>query len=212
MLKVTNVTLYATTQRTKMVMHGRSFAFGAGQGCLLLGPSGVGKTMLLRSIVGLHTAYEGSIMLDGQPLDQLTNKQRALMVGYVAQDYPLFNHLSIVDNLVQPLMQVCGCTATCAQQRAQQALAQLDIDKLAERYPAQLSGGQRQRVALARALSMQPRILVLDEPTSALDAGNTQRVAALLCAVCQAGGAVLVSTQDALFHQMLASWCVTLSL
>lgn len=137
-------------------------------GCLL-GPSGCGKTTLLRAIAGFEPVSSGCINLDNQCL---SNKNRMLapehrQVGMVFQDFALFPHLTVFDNVAFGITKQSKATQ---RQRVQQLLEQVGLSDFAQRYPHQLSGGQQQRIALARALAPKPRLLLLDEPFSSLDA------------------------------------------
>jgi molybdate transport system ATP-binding protein len=136
---------------------------------VLFGPSGAGKTTVLRSIAGLDTPDSGAIRCGdevwydgGRGINVATQKRR---VGYLSQDYALFPHLSVRKNV-----------AFGARGAADDLLARFELSNLADRYPSQLSGGQLQRAALARALAPQPRVLLLDEPLSALDAPTRLRL------------------------------------
>ena len=137
-----------------------------GRTLALLGPNGAGKSTTLQALAGL-VDYSGSVDLGGRPLDGLEPEHRR--VGYVFQEYLLFPHLSVLENVAfGPRAQ--GMPVAAARERAADWLSRLGIPELASRRPAQLSGGQAQRVALARALSASPEFLLLDEPLAALDA------------------------------------------
>jgi len=143
-----------------------------GRTLALVGESGAGKTTLLRLLAGLDTPDEGYVEVDGAAwLDSsegVNVPARARATGYVAQDYALFPHLTVEDNVAFGL-EAQHRPAAEARTRAQAMLSQLGIAALAKRRPAELSGGQQQRAALARALVLEPRLLLLDEPLSALD-------------------------------------------
>lgn len=148
-----------------------SLDFPEGQLVALLGPSGCGKTTLLRIIAGLETADSGQVLLEGS--DATHTHVRERQVGFVFQHYALFRHMSVFDNVAFGLRVRPKATRPSEaeiKQRVQQLLELVQLDFLADRYPAQLSGGQRQRIALARALAVEPRVLLLDEPFGALDA------------------------------------------
>jgi sulfate/thiosulfate transport system ATP-binding protein len=137
----------------------------------LLGPSGCGKTTLLRIIAGLETADAGSIHFSGEDATDLHARER--QVGFVFQHYALFRHMTVFDNVSFGLrMRPRGLRPGKAEIEAKvhELLQLVQLDWLADRYPAQLSGGQRQRIALARALAVEPKVLLLDEPFGALDA------------------------------------------
>lgn len=148
-----------------------SLEIGSGELVALLGPSGSGKTSLLRIIAGLEQPDSGRVLFHGK--DASGEDPRSRRVGFVFQHYALFNHMTIFENVAFGLrVQPRGIRPAEAviRDKVQQLLALVQLDWLADRYPAQLSGGQRQRIALARALAVEPKILLLDEPFGALDA------------------------------------------
>ncbi|HJV25702.1 MAG TPA: sulfate ABC transporter ATP-binding protein [Aromatoleum sp.] len=148
-----------------------SLDFPTGELVALLGPSGCGKTTLLRIIAGLETADAGQVLLDGK--DASTTHVRERQVGFVFQHYALFRHMTVFDNVAFGMrMKPRGQRPSEKQIAAKvhELLQLVQLDWLADRFPAQLSGGQRQRIALARALAVEPRVLLLDEPFGALDA------------------------------------------
>jgi len=148
-----------------------SLDFPAGELVALLGPSGCGKTTLLRIIAGLEQADSGSVILDGEDASDTHVRER--QVGFVFQHYALFKHMTVFDNVAFGLrMRPKATRPTEAQikEKVMSLLSLVQLDWLADRFPAQLSGGQRQRIALARALAVEPRVLLLDEPFGALDA------------------------------------------
>ena len=137
----------------------------------LLGPSGSGKTTLLRIIAGLDRPDRGQVLIGGEDLSKQPLRDRR--VGFVFQHYSLFRHMSVFENVafglrVRPRSERPSDREI--KRRVDELLGLVQLDRLADRYPAQLSGGQRQRVALARALAIEPRMLLLDEPFGALDA------------------------------------------
>ena len=145
--------------------------FPAGELVALLGPSGCGKTTLLRVIAGLEQADSGKVLLDGEDASDTHVRER--QVGFVFQHYALFRHMTVFDNVAFGLrMKPRGQRPSEAdiKRKVHELLNLVQLDWLADRFPAQLSGGQRQRIALARALAVEPRVLLLDEPFGALDA------------------------------------------
>jgi sulfate transport system ATP-binding protein len=148
-----------------------SLDIGSGELVALLGPSGCGKTTLLRIIAGLETADQGSILFSGE--DSTDKHVRERNVGFVFQHYALFRHMSVFDNVAFGLRmkpRASRPSEAVITEKVHTLLNLVQLDWLADRYPAQLSGGQRQRIALARALAVEPQVLLLDEPFGALDA------------------------------------------
>ena len=152
-------------------LHGVSLDIRSGELVALLGPSGSGKTTLLRILAGLDLPTAGRVIFGGEDALRLTVQQRN--VGFVFQNYALFRHMRVFDNIA------FGLTVRPARRRPSKAeirtrvielLDLVQLSGLEKRFPSQLSGGQRQRVALARALAIEPRMLLLDEPFGALDA------------------------------------------
>jgi sulfate transport system ATP-binding protein len=148
-----------------------SLRFSSGGLTALLGPSGCGKTTLLRIIAGLESPDHGQVLLDGD--DASARHVRERQVGFVFQHYALFKHMSVFENVAFGLRvkpRAVRPSDAIIREKVTQLLELVQLDWLADRYPAQLSGGQRQRIALARALAVEPRVLLLDEPFGALDA------------------------------------------
>jgi sulfate transport system ATP-binding protein len=133
----------------------------------LLGPSGGGKSTLLRVIAGLETPDAGDVLFSGESVSELPAQQRG--VGFVFQHYAAFKHMTVRDNIAFGL-KIRKRPKDEVRERVDELLALVHLEGFAARYPSQLSGGQRQRMALARALAVQPRVLLLDEPFGALDA------------------------------------------
>jgi ABC-type Fe3+/spermidine/putrescine transport system ATPase subunit len=143
-----------------------SLALPAGQLTAVLGPSGCGKTTLLRIAGGYETADAGSVRIHGRDVTLLPPEQRK--VGMVFQNYALFPHMSVLDN-VEFGLRMRGAPKGERRERASRMLSIVGLDGLGSRKPAQLSGGEQQRVALARALVIEPEVLLLDEPLANLD-------------------------------------------
>lgn len=153
------------------VLNDVSQAFPAGELTALLGPSGCGKTTLLRIIAGLESPDSGQVLLDDE--DASARHVRERQVGFVFQHYALFKHMSVFDNVAFGLRvkpRHVRLAPAQIREKVHSLLELVQLDWLADRFPAQLSGGQRQRIALARALAVEPRVLLLDEPFGALDA------------------------------------------
>jgi iron(III) transport system ATP-binding protein len=169
---------YPGAGAARAAVAGVSLGLQPGQIGVLIGPSGCGKTSLLRAVAGLERCAEGRVSIDGQALsDAATGTHVApekRQIGMVFQDYALFPHLSVADNVA---FGVAGLPRAQRSQRVQQMLDLVGLSHAAKRAPHQLSGGQQQRVALARALAPGPRLLLLDEPFSSLDVDLRERLA-----------------------------------
>ena len=171
-----------------------SLTVEAGETLALLGPSGCGKSTVLRMIAGLETPDSGRVSVAGREVTTLPPEQRH--VGLVFQDYALFPHLSVLDNVAYGPRRR-GETKLAAQARAHEALELVALAELAGRFPAQLSGGQQQRVALARALATRSPLLLLDEPLSNLDEKLRAELRSELRALFgRVGAGVLIVTHD----------------
>ena len=153
--------------------------FGELRTLAFVGPSGGGKSTLLRIIAGLETPSAGELTLDGNPVDFASEpalRAHRQQLGVVFQAFNLFPHLTAVANLTLPLEKVHGLAPDAARDLAMETLSRFRLAEHAEKRPAELSGGQKQRVAIARAIAIKPRVLLFDEPTSALDPEMTAEV------------------------------------
>jgi molybdate transport system ATP-binding protein len=201
------------TLRARVVVERPPFRLDAalevadGEVVALLGPNGAGKTTALRVLAGL-TPNRGSVVLDGEVLDRVPPERRR--VGVVFQDYLLFPHLSVVDNVA--FGPRCRGTGRAAARREAMAwLERVGLAEYADAKPRSLSGGQAQRVALARALAVRPRLLLLDEPLAALDAGTRLEIRARLRHhLAGFEAATVLVTHDALDAMVLADRIVVL--
>ncbi len=185
-----------------------------GQTLALLGPNGSGKSTTLRCLAGLEQPEEGVVEISGEVVQDTSRgidlPPEARSVGYVFQDYLLFPHMSVLDNVAfGPRSR--GSSRRDAEASARDWLDRLDLSDLADRKPRQLSGGQAQRVALARALVTEPDLLLLDEPLAALDAGTRSSVRSLLRRHLEDfSGTVVLVTHDPLDAMVLADSVVVL--
>lgn len=172
-----------------------------GQTMAIVGPSGGGKTTLLRILAGLEKADSGEFYLDGVAFDPFELKTKEQVVGVVFQDFQLFPHLSIFDNITLAPKMVLKQSKETYTKKAQELADSLGISDLLNNYPYQLSGGQKQRVAIARALAMNPRVLAYDEPTSALDPELRQQVENLIVSLKAEGVTQIIVTHDLVFAE-----------
>lgn len=169
----------------------------------IVGPSGGGKTTLLRMLAGLETIDSGEIYYNGNlvPLDELEKRP---LLGFVFQDFQLFPHLSVLDNLTLSPVKMMGMSKDDAEEKARKLLLRLGLDEHADVYPYSLSGGQKQRVALARAMMIDPEIIGYDEPTSALDPALRLEVEKLILQNRELGMTQIVVTHDFQFAENIA--------
>ncbi|MFB9902512.1 amino acid ABC transporter ATP-binding protein [Allokutzneria oryzae] len=177
-----------------------------GQVVVVLGPSGSGKSTLCRTINRLEPIDTGDIEVDGKRLPDEGKALAALRadVGMVFQQFNLFAHKSIIENVMLAPMKVRGVKEAEARKLAQQLLERVGIANQADKYPAQLSGGQQQRVAIARALAMKPKVMLFDEPTSALDPEMVNEVLDVMTTLAKEGMTMLVVTHEMGFARKAA--------
>ncbi|RKQ73508.1 amino acid ABC transporter ATP-binding protein [Oceanibaculum indicum] len=188
------------------VLEAVSFSVLPGQVVCIAGPSGTGKTTLLRLVNALTPADQGHIQAGPFNVTQPGTDLQALRryVGMVFQRYSLFPHKSVLENLTMGPRQVLRRPRAEAEEQAIDLLARLEVAELRERYPGELSAGQQQRVALVRALTMDPKILLLDEVTAALDPRMVDKVAELIRQMAATGMTILASSHDMRFATLCA--------
>jgi polar amino acid transport system ATP-binding protein len=179
----------------------------------LIGPSGGGKSTLLRVIAGLERPDRGRVVLDDEEIifrERELHKHRQT-VGTVFQSFNLFPHLSALSNITLPLEKVHGHSKVEARQIAEEILVRFQLMEHAAKQPAQLSGGQRQRIAIARAISIRPKLLLFDEPTSALDPEMTAEVLEVIEELRQEGRDFVLVTHQMGFARRVADQVALLS-
>lgn len=169
----------------------------------IVGPSGGGKTTLLRMLAGLETIDSGEIFYNGEslPLDELEKRN---LLGFVFQDFQLFPHLSVMENLMLSPIKTMGMSEADAKKKAVDLLTRLGLEAHADAYPYSLSGGQKQRAALARAMMIDPEVIGYDEPTSALDPELRLEVEKLILQNRELGMTQIVVTHDLQFAENIA--------
>ena len=177
-----------------------NFSLKAGEIVALVGPSGSGKSTLLQLAGLLERPSSGEIFIQGQPCNQMTDKQRTAMrcqtIGYVYQFHHLLPEFTALENIVLPQM-IAGVSSIDAQKKAQQLLKNLSLENRATHRPSRLSGGEQQRVAILRALANNPALLIADEPTGNLDESTSQQVFdELMTLVKGSNMAALVATHN----------------
>lgn len=179
----------------------------AGQVVVLLGPSGSGKSTLCRTINRLETIDSGEIHIDGVLLPEEGKDLAALRseVGMCFQQFNLFSHMTILDNVTLAPMKVRGMSRKDAAEEAHALLRRVGIDAQADKYPAQLSGGQQQRVAIARSLAMRPKVMLFDEPTSALDPEMINEVLDVMASLAAEGMTMVCVTHEMGFAKKVAN-------
>ena len=185
------------TYGEKVVLDGVSLSLDEGEVKVIMGPSGCGKSTLLRCLNRLIEPTSGTILFDGEDVSATTDV-RALRsrIGFVFQNFALYRHLSVLDNVTLALRQLKKMPRHEAEERALHELDRMDMADKRNSYPAALSGGQSQRVAIARALAMDPRVLFVDEPTSALDPIMVREVVILMNRLYLDNVTVLCVTHD----------------
>ncbi|MDN6298258.1 MAG: amino acid ABC transporter ATP-binding protein [Halomonas sp.] len=191
------------------VLKNIDLAIAPGEVVVVIGASGSGKSTLIRCINGLEEFQQGSLEVDGRALLPHGKSGQALQkirteVGMVFQQFNLFPHLSVRDNITLAPMKVRNLNRDKAKESANHLLERVGIEDQADKYPAQLSGGQQQRVALARALAMEPRLMLFDEPTSALDPEMIGEVLDAMRELAKDGMTMVIVTHEMGFAREVA--------
>ncbi|NPT59141.1 amino acid ABC transporter ATP-binding protein [Paraburkholderia elongata] len=196
--------VYKSYGENLVVMNGMTLDMRADDRLVIIGPSGSGKSSLLRVMMGLEGIQGGEIRFQGEryiyspdrskpsKLEKKTQKQ----IGMVFQHYTLFPHLSVLGNLIIAPVKVGGLSRKEATERARKYLARLGLESKLHAYPSQLSGGQKQRVAIARALMLEPKLMLFDEVTSALDPEMVVEVQSVMMQLAEQKMAMIIVTHD----------------
>jgi len=188
------------------VLKGINLRVAPGEVVCIIGPSGSGKSTVLRCINRLEEPTSGHIVVDGQDItDPATdiNKVRT-EAGMVFQQFNLFPHMSVLDNVTLGPVKVRGVSRAQAEEKGRQLLSKVGLAAKAGNYPDQLSGGQKQRVAIARALALQPKVILFDEPTSALDPELVGEVLEVMKTLAREGMTMVVVTHEMGFAREVA--------
>lgn len=196
-----------------MALDGVSLSLDDVHSLVLIGPSGGGKTTLLRVIAGLETPDTGSVALDGATMqfDEASLLQHRRGVGTVFQAFNLFPHFTALQNITLPLEKVHGHAPADAAGIAMDLLRRFQLEPHAHKKPAALSGGQRQRVAIARAVAIKPRVLLFDEPTSALDPEMTAEALDMIEELREEGRDLILVTHEMGFARVAADYVAFLA-
>lgn len=193
-----------------LVLDDVSVEVNDGEVLTLIGPSGTGKSTLLRIINQLETVDAGEIYFEGLVINDQTTSKKELLVyrrqtAMVFQQYNLFQHLRVIDNIVQPQVVVNKVSKVEARKVARKLLKQVGLEKFENYFPVQLSGGQQQRVSIARALALNPKIILFDEPTSALDPELSKEVLKVIRQVAQSGIITILATHEMQFAEEISN-------
>ena len=183
-----------------------------GDTVVLLGPSGAGKSTLIRTLNLLEVPKSGTLDIAGNHFDLAKDsgnskqiRQLRQDVGMVFQQYHLWPHLTVMENLIEAPMKVLGVSEQAARQQGEELLKRLRLEQHADRFPLHLSGGQQQRVAIARALMMKPQVLLFDEPTAALDPEITAQVVDIINELQETGITQVIVTHEVGVARKVAS-------
>jgi ABC-type polar amino acid transport system ATPase subunit len=181
-----------------LVLDAIDLSIAPGEAIVVAGPSGSGKSTMLRCINGLETIDSGSVVVDGKRIDPQSKDIQKIRadIGMVFQQFNLFPHKSVLENITLAPIKVRGVERAAAEQRAHELLKVVGIPEKADAAPADLSGGQQQRVAIARALAMDPKLMLFDEPTSALDPEMIREVLDVMRDLAKGGMTMVVVTHE----------------
>ncbi|MCC7668480.1 MAG: ATP-binding cassette domain-containing protein [Leuconostoc pseudomesenteroides] len=169
----------------------------------IVGPSGIGKTTLIKIMAGLEPANSGEITINNEAIS-IDGERSDANIGLIFQDFNLFPNFTVMDNITLAPANVNKVPAEKAKEQALSLLESLGMVDKADLYPYQLSGGQKQRVAIARALAMNPKILAYDEPTSGLDESSTKQVAEVVKTLKSRGVTQVIITHDQFFAEIVS--------
>lgn len=209
MLKVQNLSF---SYDHALVLNDIHFEIEKGSIVGILGLSGSGKTTLLKILSGLLIPKQGQVTIDNEPtfIDDKPSKALTQDLGVVFQQFNLFMHLTVVDNLALPLRLRTKLSKASCRQKAIELLDSFGLKDQADKFPNQCSGGQQQRIAIARALILNPKLLLIDEPTSSLDKENTKILIHLLKNLHQKGLTIVLITHDLHFAKAMCERVVEL--
>lgn len=186
------------------ILKGVSLTLSRGETKVIMGPSGTGKSTLLRCINRLTEPTAGEVRLDGTRVEDRNINEMRQKIAFVFQDFNLFLHLSALDNVAMGPRRLKRLNRRQARDLAMEELRRVGMEEHGASYPAQLSGGQQQRVSIARALAMQPEVILFDEPTSALDPELTGEVVSVMQKLASDGTTMMVVSHEIGFARRAA--------
>lgn len=202
MLRVVNL---RKSFNNEEVLKGISFEIDKGEIGVVLGKSGAGKTTLMRCITGLESFDSGEIVVDETEISKSSEiKKLRGKIGMVFQNFNLFPHLSVLENIIEAPVNVFKRDRKETTKFAMELLEMVGLSDKKDFYPCELSGGQQQRVAIARSCALMPKVLCFDEPTSALDRENIDKVIEIIETCKKNGMAILIITHDNVFSEKIA--------
>lgn len=207
-MKVLEVKNISKTFNKNKVLNNFSLNAEEGEIISIIGPSGVGKSTLLRCINGLEKIDSGEILINNKSLKRKKDKiskQANLEIGLVFQDYNLFSQYSVIKNITLPLTEVLKIDKKEALIKAKELLKKMDLLSKQNAYPFELSGGEKQRVAIARAIATNPKIICFDEPTSALDPKLVEQVFKIIKELAKTGKTIIIVTHDIQFAKQISN-------
>lgn len=210
-MKVLEINKISKSFNKQNILNKFSLTVNAGEIVSIIGPSGVGKSTLLRCINGLEKVDEGEILINNNPINSKMNKIVNLDVGLVFQDYNLFPQYSVLENITITLTKILKMSKNESIGIAKKILVEMDLVKKIDSYPYQLSGGEKQRLAIARTLVTDPKIICFDEPTSALDPKLIKQVFKIIKKIAKEGKAILIVTHDIKFANEISDRIIDFS-
>ena len=188
-----------------------SFDVKDGEIAVVVGKSGAGKTTLMRCINGLEEFDSGELVLNGESIKNNNDMKKVRgKIGMVFQNFNLFPHMTVIENIIEAPVNVFGENKEEALKKANELLKMVDLAEKGDNYPFQLSGGQQQRVAIARACALKPDVICFDEPTSALDPESIQNVIDVIKKLKENGMAIIIVTHDIGFCDVIADKIIRL--
>ena len=194
------------------VLNNINFNIEKGEICALLGKSGAGKTTILRCINGLEDFDSGEIIIDECVMSNKNHiSKNRDKIGMVFQNFNLFPHMSVLENIIAAPINVLKKTKEEAIKEAKEILKMVDLEDKINSYPYELSGGQCQRVAIARACALTPKVLCFDEPTSALDVDSINKVSSIIRDLKNKGMAIIIITHDISFANNISDKIIKIS-